>query len=602
MSLFGLDNNYENADGDIAVIREKLKALAENERLLEFLGDDFKKSLKEWNALIDKRCSEPFSLVVLGDFKRGKSTIINAILGKELAPVDAAPETYTINEITYGEETSVEAVLDNGERVPIDIKDVTRERLEAIMPTLSGNISYLDIRDNSPILQEIRIVDTPGLSDLDDLDHQVTDYLINADAIIYVASALLPFSESEQMFLSSHIRPQRFGTLYVLVNMVDALSSQADVDKIMARIYDKSEEIIPNSFVYGISGADEFRRRTGADRGPDKGFREYYETEFFKFEISLQRDIIMQKDIIRTRRVLNLLERALTELSARVHMFADMAAMDKQNLAELSVKFDEQCRELSTALESKKPLLHINVMEMQQEAESWMYGFFSKLRESILLCREPNPGAAEITAEEVEKYFYTYLMDKVGEAYRKCIEIHRGRLGELLDNWSQQLSDKLGLSDLSVVSKATTVDRLMVDIQNKVSRSVMDIAQYGASEHFPRTTMDAFKNILKRKKQSGIIDITLENFDDIRANTVKDMKNAYGDLENKARASLDDIYRSQEAVGREALSRAKEMADRVDNDTLSDLICGSRDAIDETAAILSKYVLSGEDDESGDIL
>ena len=60
-----------------------------------------------------------------------------------------------------------------------------------------------------------------GLSDLESLDKQVMDYIVNADAIMYAASCLLPFSESEQLFLASHVQPQRFGMLYILVNMIE---------------------------------------------------------------------------------------------------------------------------------------------------------------------------------------------------------------------------------------------------------------------------------------------------------------------------------------------------------------------------------------------
>ena len=112
----------------------------------------------------------------------------------------------------------IKAVFDNGKRMRLTMRDTTRERLEAREKFFPGKIEYLDIKDNSPILKEMRIVDTPGLSDLDDLDKQVTDYLVNADAVMYATSALLPFSESEQVFLGSHIQPQRFSMLYILPN------------------------------------------------------------------------------------------------------------------------------------------------------------------------------------------------------------------------------------------------------------------------------------------------------------------------------------------------------------------------------------------------
>ena len=156
---------------------------------------------------------------------------------------------------------------------------ITREKLEQRMKLFPAKISYVQIKDNAPILKEIRIVDTPGLSDLESLDKQVMDYIVNADAIMYAASCLLPFSESEQLFLASHVQPQRFGMLYILVNMIDAMNSQKDADKILKRVKNISERIVPNAIVYGISGADELSRKLGRERPLDKGTREFYETQ-----------------------------------------------------------------------------------------------------------------------------------------------------------------------------------------------------------------------------------------------------------------------------------------------------------------------------------
>ena len=43
-----------------------------------------------------------FRVAVVGEFKRGKSSFINALLGREILPVDALPTTATLNRITYG--------------------------------------------------------------------------------------------------------------------------------------------------------------------------------------------------------------------------------------------------------------------------------------------------------------------------------------------------------------------------------------------------------------------------------------------------------------------------------------------------------------------
>ncbi|MBQ4247588.1 MAG: dynamin family protein, partial [Ruminococcus sp.] len=174
-----IDEN--NASVEITRVRKSLNAVLDDPQISGVLGSEFVSELKEWDALIGKKMDEPFTLVILGEFKRGKSTIINAILGKDLTPTNATPETYTINEITFGNFRTVQAFLENGRRVPLTIDDIKREKLEQRMKMFPSKISYIQIKDNSPILSEIKIVDTPGLSDLESLDKEVRDYIVNAD-------------------------------------------------------------------------------------------------------------------------------------------------------------------------------------------------------------------------------------------------------------------------------------------------------------------------------------------------------------------------------------------------------------------------------------
>lgn len=553
------NENVLTAEQDIALIRQSLNGVIEDDKIAKVLGNEFLSRLRDWDALIAKKCEEPFTLVILGEFKRGKSTIINALLGKQLAPINVTPETYTINEISFGHVQSVEAILENGQRVPLVLEDITRENLERRMKLFPAKISSVQIKDNAPILKNIRIVDTPGLSDLESLDKQVQEYIVNADAIMYAASCLLPFSETEQIFLASHVQPQRFGMLYVLVNMIDALNSQGDVDKIMRRFKGIAERIVPNAIVYGISGGDELKRKLGQERPLDKGTREFYETQFLQFELSLKRDIIMQKDVIRSKRVLTMLDQMCEEINSKLRIIGDMTEMDKQKLEDRAKEFEAQCTELQKALEDKKPALHLSILEMQQEAESWMYEFFAKLRTSILECRAKDDNGNDIySPDDIEKYFYSFLMEKVGEAYRTCIECHRDRITELVEKMSRELAAALGIDDMSEVTKAPSVERIMMSVNKNVTRSVMGVKLFGTSETFPPAAMSTFSSILKKKKQTDIIDIALENYDDIRMGIVKDIKTVYQDLEVKAASRLDSLYQYQVEMGRDALNQAKE--------------------------------------------
>ena len=218
-----------------------------------------------------------------------------------------------------------------------------------------------------------------------------------------------------------------------------------------------------------------------------------------------------------------------------------------------------------------------------------MYEFFAKLRQSMLDCRQKDENGEDIyAAEDIEKYFYSYLMEKVGEAYRICIEHHRRRIDRFTEDVTRDLSVKLGLGEITGVKQADT-GRLMRSMNTNVTRSVMSVKLFGTSENFPPAAMSTFSLILKKKKQTDIIDIALENYDDIRINIVNDIKNVYRDLEAKALQQLDDIYHRQTDNGRDAINQAKQVFVSLDGGTVSAALAKANGLIGECIDILENY-------------
>ena len=133
-----------------------------------------------------------FTVVVLGEFKRGKSTFINALLQKELLPTDVLPETATINALMYNDTPTVQVVMNDGRE---DKGEATQEYLQKFSArqeeNLANNVKYIKIGYPSDILKnKLVIVDTPGVDDINESRSEVTyRFIPKANAVIFILDA-----------------------------------------------------------------------------------------------------------------------------------------------------------------------------------------------------------------------------------------------------------------------------------------------------------------------------------------------------------------------------------------------------------------------------
>lgn len=184
------------------------------------------------NELSEKVSSNLFYLVVVGLFKRGKSSIINALIGRGLAPVAVTPLTSVITFFQYGPVTSAELFFKNGNHVPIDLHDIFLYISEEHNSRNYKNVEYVKILTKAPILENIILVDTPGLGSLFSHNTNTTiEFLPRIDAALFVLSADLPISKADEEFLRK-IKDSIPKVLFVL-NKSDLLSPE-ELDK-MAR-------------------------------------------------------------------------------------------------------------------------------------------------------------------------------------------------------------------------------------------------------------------------------------------------------------------------------------------------------------------------------
>ncbi|QSB06784.1 dynamin family protein [Natronoglycomyces albus] len=145
------------------------------------------------------------SIVVVGETKRGKSSLINALLAAPgLSPVDVRTATSTYIEFVHGPTLAAQAWQPGHDQpIAVPIEDIPNwasalgQLPEGIAPPRRMRISH-----PAGLLKHIRLIDTPGTGGLDpDHAHIALEAAASATCLLMVTDASTPMTATELAFL-----------------------------------------------------------------------------------------------------------------------------------------------------------------------------------------------------------------------------------------------------------------------------------------------------------------------------------------------------------------------------------------------------------------
>lgn len=397
--------NTKKPDSAQNILRTELRQIVRD--LMNILRDSEKSETGQSPAGLlqiveDKLQHSQFHLAVLGQFKRGKSSFINALLNQAVLPTGVVPLTSVITILHWGPQIAIKVIYRNGTDEMVSPDNLHQLVTEHGNPGNRLGVSSVKIEYPSEFLHRgIVLVDTPGVGSVQQANTQETlDYLPRIDAAIFLFSADQPINTEELSFLQTS---RSFAPKYFFVlNKIDLLNSEELAEslnycqQILSEQFQESVSIYPVSALWHLQG----HHKSGV---PD------LQTELEKFLVRDRDKLWLQGNIQRLQRVTNLLSEKNrldrnAVLSSRQELRAAVERLHTlQNRAE-DTKAD--CRHILSG-ESQQALqaLTEKVEKYRQEQSYKLRREFTKeFQNSKHEPRNPEQHIFQRLAEELEKF------------------------------------------------------------------------------------------------------------------------------------------------------------------------------------------------------
>lgn len=444
------------------------------------------------SQLGEKVNNDTFKIQVVGTFKNGKSTFINALLGEDILPTKALPCTAVINEIKYGEskrailnfrnplpetllsgipEATLEHMRKSGMKnvPPMEIEydrisDYVTIPVDGDPDEISFKSPYLSVElfYPSPLLKEgVEIVDSPGLNENDERTAVTLEYLDKADAIIFLLDALHPCAKDEMDTIKDILVPKGFEDIFFVVNRFDSVATK---DQAAVKCFvEKNVKKYTTNDIFCISALNALDGKI--ERNQDKigqsGFLPFEAklSDFLvkdKGRIKLAKPAKELKGILGTEALYKAIPTQRKQLSTDLQTLKDRYEAIKPVLESYESRKDALKKDLELKVKLKENdivrAINSQFREIANLVESWIddyepqnsVGLFGRKKQVENVAKEINKHISSKVKDKFGQWNQDVLVPLIEDSVTEIFETSDDKLKVILDGIDQLQSELTG--------------------------------------------------------------------------------------------------------------------------------------------------------------
>jgi ribosome biogenesis GTPase A len=239
-------------------------------------GKEYSEYSKKLSEMRERLDHGQINLAVLGQLKRGKSTLLNALLGEKILPSSVIPLTSVPIYIKYGKEKKVCIHLKN-ERECEELKSNLAHELHEFLshyvseeknPKNRLEVKSVELYHDLALLRKgVVLIDTPGIGSTHFHNTETTlDFLPHCDAALFIVSVDPPITETELHFLAKV--EEKTGRIFFIINKIDYLT-ESESDKVSLFMENVLKERAVGCFdfeIFKISAKNAFEGRIAGNQ------------------------------------------------------------------------------------------------------------------------------------------------------------------------------------------------------------------------------------------------------------------------------------------------------------------------------------------------